>query len=55
MADGALRWASKYGRIDVVKVLLEAGADVHAEDDWALRRASESGHTEVVNLLKKYM
>jgi len=34
-----------------VKVLLDAGADVHAWDDGALRWASENGHAEVVKLL----
>jgi hypothetical protein len=38
----------------VVKVLLDAGADVHAWDDWALRYASWNGDLEVVKLLKQH-
>ncbi len=55
MFDYALRWAAHDGRVEIVKLLLEADANAHAEDDEALRWASENGHTEVVNLLKKYM
>lgn len=39
------------GDIWLIKQLLEAGADVHAENDYALRLASENGYTEVVELL----
>jgi len=35
----------------VVKVLLAAGANVHANDDDALRYASENGHAAVMALL----
>ena len=52
-SDAALRWASINGRTEVVKILLEAGADVHAENDLALRIASYYGHTEVVITLLK--
>jgi ankyrin repeat protein len=34
-----------------VKLLLDAGANVRAEVDWALRLASMRGHTETVKLL----
>jgi len=43
--------ASLAGDAEEVKLLLDAGADVHALDDYALRRASYRGHTEVVKLL----
>ena len=46
-----LQLASKNGHVEVVKLLLAAGADVHADDDYALRRASEEGQVEVVKLL----
>ena len=36
---------------EVVKALLDAGADVHAGDDMALRWAAESGCLEAVKIL----
>jgi len=45
---------AKYGCVEAVKVLLGAGANVHAINDEALRWASRNGHVEIVNLLKKY-
>ena len=43
--------ASKRGHTEMVKVLIDAGADVHVENDWALQWASYYGHIEVVKLL----
>jgi len=34
---------------------LDNGADVHADNDEALKWAFEEGHHDVVKLLKKYM
>ena len=39
----------------MVKLLLEAGANVHAENYGALRWASYRGHAEVVKILEEYM
>ena len=52
----ALMAASEMGHIDIVKLLIEAGADVNATlDDYdrstALKYASKKGHTEIVELL----
>ena len=50
----ALHWASDKGRLDVVRELLKAGANVNAvdEDDWtALHLASNNGHLDVVREL----
>jgi Ankyrin repeats (3 copies) len=38
---------------EAARLALEAGADVHADDDQALRSASTYGHTEVVRILLK--
>ena len=32
--DYALRWAARFGHVNTVKVLLDKGAYVHAEDDF---------------------
>jgi len=37
--------------IEMVKVCLKHGADVHADDDRALRWAAHYGYTEIVKLL----
>ena len=43
--------ASVNGHTETAKLLLKSGADVHTQDDEALRWASVNGHTETVNLL----
>jgi len=40
--------------IDNIKMLIKEGANVHAKDDYALRRAAGNGHYNVVKLLLKY-
>ena len=50
-ADKYLIETSQKGRLDQVMISLEKGADVHADDDEALRWASGNGHLEVVRLL----
>ena len=42
---------SKYNQVDFVRYLLSKGADVHANNDYALQWASENGHEQVVKLL----
>ena len=41
----------EYGVASAVKVLIEAGADVTAGDNWAIRWASYRGYTDIVKLL----
>jgi ankyrin repeat protein len=41
------------GFLPGVKKALEMGADIHANDDYALRWASYSGHSDIVELLLK--
>ena len=43
--------ASKKGHLEIVKLLIQNGADIHAENDYALRWASQEGHIEVVTFL----
>jgi hypothetical protein len=43
--------AAYWGNIARVKAALKAGADVHAGNDYALRRASENGHAGTVRIL----
>lgn len=40
--------------IDVVKYLVEHGADVHAKDDYALRWSARNDHLEVVKCLVEH-
>ena len=47
----ALRHAARRGASNAVRVLLEAGADVHGEQDAAVRKASANGHTDTVRVL----
>jgi hypothetical protein len=49
--DGMMMEMAKQGNVLGITIFLEQGADIHAEDDWALRRASEMGQRDVVQLL----
>ena len=49
----AVRWASRYGHLEVVKFLVEQGADTSANDNEALKWASGKGHLEIVNFLNR--
>jgi ankyrin repeat protein len=40
-----------YGHLNVIKFLAESGADIHANDDQALRWAALGGHPDVVRFL----
>lgn len=46
--------ASHKGYIDIVKTLIESGADIHKNDDMSLFWASYSGHTEIVIYLVEH-
>ena len=54
LLDKRLMYSAENGLTVVVKKLIEDGANVNAEDDCAIRWASENGHAEVVKLLKQY-
>jgi ankyrin repeat protein len=49
--DTALVIAAAGGRNDIIKPLLQAGADIHASNDAALMRAAEEGHATTVEFL----
>ena len=49
--DLALKAASLRGHLEIVKYLVENGADIHAEKDVALRSASFKGHLDIVKFL----
>ena len=51
-----LNWASAFGQIEIMKLLLERGADVNARDSTRegrtpLHRAAANGHVEAIKLL----
>ena len=46
-----LGWSSRNGYIEIVKLLLEAGADVHEEEDFPLRTACSNDQSEIVQVL----
>ena len=43
--------ASREGVLSLVKQLVSKGADIHVDNDWALRCASHNGQLEVVKYL----
>ena len=43
--------ACRYGKLKLAKKHLKNGADIHVDDDCALRLASYYGHLEVVKYL----
>jgi hypothetical protein len=47
----ALLTASTFGKIRILKYLIKNGADIHANDDLAVRYAIENGHVETVKYL----
>jgi ankyrin repeat protein len=52
--DRSLTLSSRNNELAKVEFLLKNGANVHANYDRALLWASENGHLEVVELLKKW-
>ena len=47
-----LRLAASLNNIEAAKMLIKAGADVHAGNDAAIAAAKEKGFTEMVKLLE---
>jgi ankyrin repeat protein len=49
--DYAFRSCCSYGNMDIIKHLIQMGANIHADDDGALRSSSYSGKIEVIKFL----
>src|SRR3990167_8398204 len=49
-----LIYACRYGLCELVKYLVEHGADIHIQDDYPLRSASENGKFDVVKYLVEH-
>jgi ankyrin repeat protein len=49
--DRAFGISARNGYLDIAKLLLSKGANVHYDNGYALRMASEYGHIEIVKLL----
>ncbi len=49
--DDMLIHMADEGKIDIVKYLIEKGANISAQDNMALSRAVSNGHLEVIRLL----
>jgi ankyrin repeat protein len=39
------------GHLEIVKYLVECGADIHAQDNFVLRTSSRKGHLKIVKFL----
>ena len=46
--------AVRYESVEIVKLLLDNGADCTYRNNYAIKWASEEGHTEVVEFLKQH-
>jgi ankyrin repeat protein len=51
----AIRLASERGHLEIVRLLLEAGADYTANDNYAIRLAGMNDYPKVVKLLEKHV
>ena len=45
--------ASRYGYLEVIKLLIEKGANIRTQNNQAIIEASEHGHLEIIDLLIK--
>ena len=49
--NDALNLSARYGYLEIVKYLVDNGADIHSVNDFALRSSADNGHPEVVKYL----
>jgi len=52
--DEKFRRHIKEGSLEFVKMDIQLGVDIHADDDLALQTAAKKGHLEIVNYLLDY-
>ena len=52
--DQAFIAACKNDNIEIIKLMIEDGANIHAQRGCALNNACDNNHIEVVELLIKY-
>jgi ankyrin repeat protein len=49
-----LHWAAGYGRVEIARMLIDAGADVNVQDEWgktSLHWAASRGKVEIAQML----
>lgn len=51
--EEALFWAVENNNIELVRLLIQAGADVTADDNRAIQLATMNKHIEIIKLLTK--
>jgi hypothetical protein len=51
LGDSLLQIAAHYGHTEIVRILLDHGADGSANDHWTLSLASNRGHFKIMDLL----
>ena len=54
-SDLPLRMACYWHCLEIAKFLLDHGANLYADDGWALKYAERNGLKDLVKLLKEYM
>jgi ankyrin repeat protein len=52
--NDTLSMSAENGHYEIVKILLEKGADVHTDDDYALRLSAQNNHIDTMKLLLEY-
>jgi ankyrin repeat protein len=53
--DYAIRWACKYNHIEIVKILLNVGANIHAHRDEGIEYAKQHTDKKLYNILMKHI
>ncbi len=50
--EWAIKWASRYGHSEIVRMLLDVKAPIH---HYAIEWASRYGHVEIVKMLENHL